>query len=107
MKAALILSASLLAPASLASAAPPEQNPHDRLFQLFKTSDDENLRRNPLQALYRGDYRFAGRLGDLFSDAHYQREKRAADDDLAAPHAIPRNQLRPDEQRAYDVFEYQ
>ena len=107
MKAALILSASLLAPASLASAALPEQSPHDRLFQLFKTSDDENLRRNPLQALYRGDYRFVGRLGDLFSDAHYQQEKRAAEHDLAALHAIPRNQLGPDDQLAYDVFDYQ
>ena len=107
MKAALVLSASLLAAASLASAALPDQSPHDRLFQLFKTSDDENLRRNPLQALYRGDYRFAGRLGDLFSDAHYQREKRAAEHDLAALHAIPRNQLGPDDQLAYDVFDYQ
>ena len=32
-------------------------------------------------------------MGDLFSDAHYQGEKAAAEHDLAALHAIPRSQL--------------
>ena len=53
-------------------------------FKLFKESDEANLRRNPLQALFRGDYRYADRLGDLFSDAHYQAEKAAAEHDLAS-----------------------
>jgi len=113
--ARLILSASLLALgpcASLAAqtAAPGTQvqaSAHDRLFELFKQSDEASLKRNPLQALFRGDMRYADRLGDLFSDAHYQAEKAAAEHDLAALHAIPRDQLDAIDKIAYDVFEYQ
>ena len=46
-------------------------------------------------------------LGDLFSDAHFQGEKVAAEHDLAALHAIPRSDLSADDQLAYDVFDYQ
>jgi uncharacterized protein (DUF885 family) len=84
-----------------------EASVHDRLFQLFKDSDEASLKRNPLQALFRGDLRYADRLGDLFSDAHYQGEKAAAEHDLAALQAIPRAALNPEDQLAYDVFEYQ
>ena len=56
---------------------------------------------------YRGDQRYADRLGDLFSDAHYQAEKAAAEQDLAALHAIPRDQLNATDKIAYDVFEDQ
>ena len=104
----LILSASLIALVPAASSAQtPQQSAHDRLFQLFKDSDEASLRRNPLQALFRGDYRYADRLGDLFSDAHYQAEKTAAEHDLTALHAIPRGQLSADDQIAFDVFDYQ
>src|SRR3954452_18982415 len=106
--AGLILSTSLLAlaaPAPAQAADPPTA--HDRLFQLFKESDEASLKRNPLQALFRGDYRYADRLGALFSDAHAQGEKSAGEHDLAALHAIPRAELGPDDQLAYDVFDYQ
>jgi uncharacterized protein (DUF885 family) len=112
----LILSASLLAliaPAvadAQAAPSPPtaaQQAAHDRLFQLFKESDEAFLKRNPLQALFRGDYRYADKLGDLFSEAHYQGEKAAAEHDLAALQAIPRGELSPTDQLAYDVFEFQ
>ena len=63
--------------ASAASAAA-QQSAHDRLFALFHASDEANLKRNPLQALFRGDMRYADHLGDLVSDAHYQAEKAAA-----------------------------
>jgi uncharacterized protein (DUF885 family) len=43
----------------------------------------------------------------LFSDAHFQGEKAAAEHDLAALHAIPRTELNATDQLAYDVFEYQ
>ncbi|MBV8908930.1 MAG: DUF885 domain-containing protein [Sphingomonas sp.] len=110
--AGLILSTSLIAlavPAQAQVPAPPaaQQSAHDRLFQLFKDSDEASLKRNPLQALFRGDYRYADRLGDLFSDAHAQGEKAAAEKDLAALHAIPRAELSPDDQLAYDVFDFQ
>ncbi len=100
----LILGCSLLAVAAPAIA---QASAHDRLFQLFKDSDEAYLQRNPLQALNRGDYRYADRLGDLFSDDHYQAEKVAAEQDMAALHAIPRGDLSADDQIAYDVFEFQ
>jgi uncharacterized protein (DUF885 family) len=108
-----ILCASLLAllpadaDAQPVQSVPAQQVQHDRLFQLFKESDEASLRRNPLQALFRGDYRYADRLGDLFSDAHFQAEKAAAEHDLAGLRAIPRDQLSADDQIAYDVFDYQ
>src|SRR4051795_8189582 len=114
--ARLILSASMLAFATSAAAQGPvtapavpsaQQSAHDRLFELFKQSDEASLKRNPLQALFRGDLRYADRLGDLYSDAHYQGEIAAAGHDLAALHAIPRDQLNADDQLAYDLFDYQ
>ena len=100
----LILGCALLAVAAPAAA---QASVHDRLFQLFKDSDEAYLKRNPLQALYRGDYRYADRLGDLYSDAHFQAEKTAAQQELAALAAIPRGELSADDQLAYDVFEFQ
>jgi uncharacterized protein (DUF885 family) len=100
--------ASELTPAEAAKIPPvPQASPHDRLFKLFKDSDEASLKRNPIQALFRGDLRYADRLGDLFSDAHFQGEKAAAEHDLAALHAISRDQLSAKDQLAYDVFEYQ
>ena len=80
--ARLILGTLMLAVAAPALA---EVSAHDRLFQLFKDSDEAYLQRNPLQAMYRGDYRYADRIGDLYSDAHYQAEKAAAERELSAP----------------------
>jgi uncharacterized protein (DUF885 family) len=101
----IAIAAPAMADAQTAPAA--QQSAHDRLFQLFKDSDEASLKRNPLQALFRGDYRYADRLGDLFSDAHYQGERTAAEKDLAALQAIPRGELSQDDQLAYDVFQYQ
>ena len=100
----LILGCALLAVAAPAFA---QASARDRLFQLFKESDEAYLQRNPLQALYRGDYRYADRLGDLYSDAHYQAEKAAAEHDLASLGAIQRAELSADDQLAYDVFEFE
>ena len=50
---------------------PAQQSAHDQLFQLFKDSDEASLKRNPLQALFRGDMRYADRLGDYISDEYY------------------------------------
>jgi uncharacterized protein (DUF885 family) len=112
----LILSASLLALAMPASgqspaattpaAAPAQQSAHDRLFQLFKDSDEASLKRNPISALFRGDLRYADRLGDGITDAYFAGERAAAEHDLTALHAIPRGKLNATDQLAYDVFEY-
>jgi uncharacterized protein (DUF885 family) len=110
---ALIVSCSLLAFAAPAAAQPApapaasQAALHERLFQLFKESDEASLKRNPIQALLRGDMRCADRLGDLFSDAHFEGEKAAAEHDLAALHEIPRDQLAASDRLAYDVFEFQ
>ncbi|TMJ20566.1 MAG: DUF885 domain-containing protein [Alphaproteobacteria bacterium] len=92
------------APAA-ASAAP--QGADARLARLFHDSDEASLRRNPLSATFRGDYRYADRLGDLYSDAYYAAERAAAEQELAALHAIPRNALTPTNRIAYDVFQWQ
>ena len=108
--AGLLFTASLALPLSGAVAEPAhmsQESAHERLFQLFKESDEASLKRNPLQALYRGDMRYADRLGDLYSDAHFQGEKAAAEHDLAALHAIPRDTLSASDKIAYDVFDFQ
>ena len=92
--------------AAQTTSASARATPHERLFRLFRESDEATLRRNPLQALYRGELRFAHGLGDLFSDAHFLGERTAAEHDLAALHAIPRDSLNPTDQVAYDVFDY-
>ncbi len=86
---------------------PAQPSAHDRLFQLFKDSDEASLRRNPLSAIFRGDLRYADRFGDNITDAYYAGERAAAEQDLKALHAIPRDQLNATDQLAFDVFEFQ
>ena len=62
---------------------PAAQNPSDALAALFAASDEANLRRNPLNALFRGDLRYADRLGDFPSDEYYAAERAAAESELA------------------------
>jgi uncharacterized protein (DUF885 family) len=100
-----------VAPAEVAVAPVPEPvaaqpSAHDRLFELFKASDEANLKRNPLNALFRGDMRYADRFGDYITEEYYAAERAAAEADLAALHAIPRDQMNATDQLAYDVFEY-
>jgi uncharacterized protein (DUF885 family) len=102
---AIAVPAAAQTPASAAPAAA-QQSAHDRLFRLFKESDEANLKRNPLDAILRGDMRYADRLGDTITDRYYAGEKAAAEHDLAALHAIPRGQLNATDQLAYDVFDF-
>ena len=110
---AALVSTSLLAiPASAqtqpaAPAATAAETPHDRLFRLFKQSDEDSLRRNPITGIFRGDLRYADQFGDYITDEYYAKEKAATVAELAALRAIPRAQLNATDQLAYDVFEYQ
>lgn len=83
------------------------QSPHDRLFALFHDSDEAQLRRNPVEALFRGDLRYADRLGDYITDAYYDGERKAAKDDLHRLAAIDRASLSTTDQIAHDVFKWQ
>ena len=104
---ATMLSAPAQAQAPAAAVDAAQKSAHDRLFELFKASDEASLRRNPIQALARGDLRYADRLGNFFSDEYYQAERDAARSELAALAAIDRDSLGPDERVAYDVFKWQ
>jgi uncharacterized protein (DUF885 family) len=104
------LLAATSAPAMAQNAAPAAVAPESvsqRLHRLFRDSDEASLRRNPIQAMFRGDYRYADRLGNTLSDAYYAAEKAAAEQDLAALAAIDRASLNPTDRLAYDVFKYQ
>lgn len=79
---------------------------HDRLFRLFSESDAASLKRNPLNAIFRGDLRYAEHFGDNITDEYFARERAAAEADLAALHAINRGELNATDRIAYDVFEF-
>jgi uncharacterized protein (DUF885 family) len=97
-------------PLAVVEAAPPAapvQSEHDKLFDLFKASDEAQLKRNPIQGIFRGDLRYANEFGDYITDQYYAGEKAAAEYDLAALHTIDRAKLDPTDQIAYDTFEWQ
>ena len=83
------------------------QSPSQQLAALFATSNEGELKRNPIGALFRGDMRYAGQLGDNISDAYYAAERDAAAADLAALARIDRARLTPSERISYDVFKWQ
>ena len=110
-RALLLLSAALLFPAApaLAQAAPAAvaPSPDARLKALFAESDEASLKRNPINAIFRGDLRYADHLGDYLSDAYFDAERAANESDLKRLKAIDRAALSPTDQIAYDVFEWQ
>jgi len=101
-----------LGPATAASttpdaASPPAGDAADAaLRQLFADSDEADLRLNPLNALYRGDLRYAGRFGDYLSDTHATQTRSNLIQDQARLEAIDRERLTPVNRIAYDVFRW-
>ncbi len=108
---ALCLTAPLsIAPvAALAETAPAKTaaTPAETLRKLFIDSDEASLKRNPLNALFRGDLRYADRLGDFGTEESYNAERAAGESDLRNLRAIPRAKLSATDKIAYDVFEAQ
>ena len=100
---ALFAATSLIAVAAPALAA----TPSEQLHKLFVDSDEDALKRQPINALFRGDLRYADQLGDFFSDAQSEANWRASKADLAALLRIDRRALNPTDQLAYDVFKWQ
>jgi uncharacterized protein (DUF885 family) len=103
---AALLSVTAVAPVSAAVQANPSAE-DQKLTQLFKDSDEANLKRNPLNALFRGDQRYADQFGDYLSDAYFERERAAQAQNLAQLNTINRAALTPVNQIAYDVFKWQ
>jgi uncharacterized protein (DUF885 family) len=105
------VSAALLIPViasaqTVASTAPVSAE-STKLRKIFADSDEAQLKRNPLFALYRGDARFGGEFGDFITNQYYSREKAASEADLAALKSIDRSKLNADDLISYDVFKYQ
>ncbi len=88
-------------------AAPSQESASQKLAALFAGSDEANLKRNPVAALFRGDLRYADHLGNPLSDEYYADERAAAENELAALAAIDRAALTPEERISYDVFQWQ
>lgn len=115
MRLALLLASVALAMPGIALAqatkpaapADQKQDANQRLKRLFHDSDEAQLKLNPLSALFRGDMRYADRLGEFGTDAYYNQARALSEADLKGLHAIPRDQLTPTNQIAYDVFEWQ
>ncbi len=106
-----LLAVTLLAGVPLAAQpAPPAatdaSSPHARLVALFAASDEASLKRNPIQALFRGDTRYADQFGDYITDGYNAAEKAAAEADLAALRQIDRARLSPEDRISYDTFKY-
>jgi uncharacterized protein (DUF885 family) len=90
-----------------APAATAPQGEGAKLARLFHESDEANLKRNPVGAIFRGDLRYADRLGDFITDAYFEAERAASQADLNALRAIDRSKLSETDRIAYDVFEWQ
>jgi uncharacterized protein (DUF885 family) len=98
-----------MAPASAAFAQTPPtvatvQSEGQKLKALFAADDEAQLKRNPLGAIFRGDMRYADRLGDFISDEYFANERKAAEENLAALSGIDRAKLNATDQIAYNVF---
>ncbi len=75
-----------------------------KLRRIFAEADEASLKRNPVMAIFRGDLRYADRLGDYLTPAYEAAEKQALLDNLKALDTIDRAKLSPVDQLAYDVF---
>ncbi len=104
LAAVLPLAACATAPHAETAAATPVQSPHDRLFAAFAAADEADLKLNPLEALSRGDTRYAAHFGDYLTDAWNDAARRQAQANIAAVETIDRAALSPTDRIAYDVF---
>ena len=104
--AAALLAALPLAACTTTSETPVAAQPsaHDRLVAAFAAADEAQLRLNPMDALDRGDLRYAEHFGDYITEDYYAAAERQARANIAAVEAIDRAALSPTDQIAYDVF---
>ena len=106
--AATVIAAPALAQQQPPPAAQPGDGPEDaKLKALFHASDEASLKRNPISAIFRGDLRYADRIGDWFTPQQMAAEKAAGEADLAGLKRIDRAKLTAVDRIAYDVFRNQ
>ena len=101
--AAATTSASAFVSTADSAAVAPQADEASKLAALFAEDDEATLKRNPLNALFRGDMRYADQLGDYISDAYFDAERKAAEANLAKLESIDRAKLDPTSQIAFDV----
>jgi uncharacterized protein (DUF885 family) len=94
---------------SVATAAAPvtpavQASAHAKLFALLKAADEADLRLHPLNALNRGDLRYAAQFGDYLSSAYEAAERARAEQNLAALRSVDRATLGDKDKIIYDVF---
>lgn len=118
LRSILLLAAALpLAVSTAANAADPveavkpvglsvEQVEHDKLFAIFKADDEASLKLSPIMAIFRGDTRYADKIGDFLTPEYNAAMKAQAESSLAALKTIDRTKLNPTDKIAYDVFAY-
>jgi uncharacterized protein (DUF885 family) len=102
--AALSASMATAAGAQTAPVTETAQTEGQRLVALFAADDEGSLKRNPLNALFRGDMRYADRFGDFISDEYFANERKAAEANLENLKTIDREKLNATDKIAYDVF---
>ena len=104
----LLVSAALLTPFGAAHAqtvtTEATATESQRLAALFAADDEASLKRNPLNAMFRGDMRYADRFGDFISDTYFDNERSAAQANLDGLKTIDRAKLNDTDKIAYDVY---
>jgi hypothetical protein len=78
--AALLAPLSVTAHAQTVAAESATVAEGQKLKALFAADDEAQLKRNPLGALFRGDMRYADRLGDFITDEYFANERKAEPD---------------------------
>ncbi|MDN3646373.1 DUF885 domain-containing protein [Pontixanthobacter aestiaquae] len=86
--------------------APGAETESEKLSALFAAADEANLKLNPISALFRGDMRYADRIGDFLTDEYVEQDIANAKANLAGLAEIDRDMLNATDRIAYDVFQY-
>ncbi len=81
-----------------------QQSEGEKLKAIFAEDDEASLKRNPLNAMFRGDLRYADRFGDFISDAYFEGERKAARENIRKLRGINKARLSATDKIAYEVF---